>query len=427
MPRREIFLLTVKGERARPGLTAALTETMGKHNVTVLDIGQAEIHDMLSLGMLIEAPAEPGLNVLKEIVFMAHHLGLTVNFTPISAPDYERWVAEQTKPRFTVTLLTRRLQAQYLAIVTKIIFDNNLNIDSITRLSGRVSLRGLNSTNLKGQRSALQFEVSGKPRNVDQMREELFKVSLNQPVDIAVQDDDLYRRNRRLILFDMDSTLIQCEVIDELAKKANVGKQVAEITEAAMRGELDFKESFKRRMRLLKGMDENVLQDIAEGLPITEGAPRLIANLKRLGYKVGILSGGFTYFARTLQKKLGIDYVHANELDFKDGKLTGEVKGEIVDGNRKAELLQEIAKKEGLSLKQVIAVGDGANDIPMLKLAGLGVAFHAKPKVKEQAKVGISTLGLDGILYLLGVRDREALNEVGDETINEVLLPTAKL
>jgi len=427
MPRREIFLLTVKGERARPGLTAALTETMGKHNVTVLDIGQAEIHDMLSLGMLIEAPAEPGLNVLKEIVFMAHHLGLTVNFTPISAPDYERWVAEQTKPRFTVTLLTRRLQAQYLAIVTKIIFDNNLNIDSITRLSGRVSLRGLNSTNVKGQRSALQFEVSGKPRNVDQMREELFKVSLSQPVDIAVQDDDLYRRNRRLILFDMDSTLIQCEVIDELAKKANVGKQVAEITEAAMRGELDFKESFKRRMRLLKGMDENVLQEIAEGLPVTEGAPRLIANLKRLGYKVGILSGGFTYFARFLQKKLGIDYVHANELDFKDGKLTGEVKGEIVDGNRKAELLQEIAKKEGLSLKQVIAVGDGANDIPMLKLAGLGVAFHAKPKVKEQAKVGISTLGLDGILYLLGVRDREALNEVGDETINEVLMPNAKL
>lgn len=421
MPRREIFLLTVKGERARPGLTAALTETMGKHNVTVLDIGQAEIHDMLSLGMLIEAPAEPGLGVLKEIVFMAHHLGLTVNFTPISSPDYERWVAEQTKPRFTVTLLTRQLHAQYLATVTKIIFDNNLNIDSITRLSGRVSLSG-KRTMPKGTRSALQFEVSGKPRNVDQMREELFKVSLTQPVDIAVQDDDLFRRNRRLILFDMDSTLIQCEVIDELAKKAGVGKQVAEITEDAMQGKIDFKESFKRRMMLLKGMDESVLEGIANSLPITEGAPRLISNLKRLGYKVGILSGGFTYFAQYLQRKLGIDYVHANELDFKDGKLTGLVKGEIVDGNRKAELLQIIAKKEGLSLKQVIAVGDGANDIPMLKLAGLGVAFHAKPKVKEQAKVGISTLGLDGILYLLGVRDREAFKEGQDDSLNEVML-----
>jgi len=406
--RREIFLLTVKGERSRPGLTAALTETMGKYDVTILDVGQAEIHDMLSLGMLIEAPAEPGLNVLKEIVFMAHHLGLSVNFTPISSPDYERWVSEQTKPRFTVTLLSRRLHAKYLSIVTKIIFENNLNIDSISRLSGRMSLR---QTPTSACRSALQFEVSGKPRSVDNLREELFKVSLQHPVDIAVQEDDLFRRNRRLILFDMDSTLIQCEVIDELAKRAGVGKQVAEITESAMRGELDFKESFRKRMRLLKGFEEKELRNIADTLPVTEGAPRLISNLKRLGYKVGILSGGFTYFAKHLQSLLGVDYVHANELGFKDGKLTGEVKGEIVDGNRKAELLQAIAKKEGLSLKQVIAVGDGANDIPMLKLAGLGVAFHAKPKVKEQAKVGISTLGLDGVLYLLGVRDREALSE----------------
>lgn len=351
---------------------------------------------------------------------MAHHLGLTVNFTPISSPDYERWVSEQAKPRFTVTLLTRRLYANYLAIVTKIIFDNNLNIDMITRLSGRQSLK---NPDPKTRRSALQFEVSGKPRNVDQMREELFKVSLSQPVDVAVQEDDLFRRNRRLILFDMDSTLIQCEVIDELAKRAGVGKQVAEITESAMRGELDFKESFRRRMRLLKGMPESVLTDIADNLPVTEGAPRLISNLKRLGYKVGILSGGFTYFARKLQKELGIDYVHANELDFKDGRLTGEVVGDIVDGNRKAELLQEIARKEGLNLKQVIAVGDGANDIPMLKLAGLGVAFHAKPKVKEQAKVGISTLGLDGVLYLLGVRDREALNEVPNDRLKEVMMP----
>jgi len=231
---------------------------------------------------------------------------------------------------------------------------------------------------------------------------------MEHEVDVAVQEDDVFRRNRRLILFDMDSTLIQCEVIDELAKHAGVGPQVAEITEAAMRGEIDFQESFRRRMRLLKGMKEGVLQGIADTLPVTEGAPRLIANLKMLGYKVGILSGGFTYFARKLQKELGIDYVHANELDFKNGELTGEVKGTIVDAQRKAHLLREIAAKEGFSLKQVIAVGDGANDIPMLKLAGLGVAFHAKPKVKKEAQVGISTLGLDGVLYLLGIRDHEA-------------------
>jgi phosphoserine phosphatase SerB len=286
-------------------------------------------------------------------------------------------------------------------------------------------------------RSALELSVSGRPRNVDLLREELFKVgssaappppatfppltdaarsrrmgagqvSMTEPIDVAVQEDDIFRRNRRLILFDMDSTLIQCEVIDELAKKAGVGKQVAEITESAMRGEIDFQESFRQRMRLLKGMDESVLQGIADTLPVTEGAPRLISNLRRLGYKVGILSGGFTYFARRLQKELGVDYVHANELDFKDGKLTGEVKGEIVDAQKKAELLKEIAAAEGLSLKQVIAVGDGANDIPMLSLAGLGVAFHAKPKVREQARVAVSTLGLDGILYLIGIRDQEA-------------------
>ena len=285
--------------------------------------------------------------------------------------------------------------------------DAGLNLDTITRLS-RVQSNSGPSWGRDLKRFALQIEVSagraeGMKVKSQKFKEDLFKITLEEPVDIAFQDDDLFRRNRRMVFFDMDSTLIQCEVIDELAKFAGVGQQVADITEAAMRGELDFKESFRRRMMLLKGMDESVLKGIAETLPVTEGAPRLIATLKRLGYKIGILSGGFTYFAHVLQKAFGIDYVYANELDFKDGKLTGQVKGEIVDGKRKAELLQELAAKEGIQLKQVIAVGDGANDIPMLKIAGLGVAFHAKPKVKEQAEVGISTVGLDGILYLLGI------------------------
>jgi phosphoserine phosphatase len=205
----------------------------------------------------------------------------------------------------------------------------------------------------------------------------------------------------------MDSTLIEHEVIDELAKAAGVGDQVAAITERAMNGELDFTESFRARVALLKGLDEAVLSGIAANLKLSEGAEQLIRTLKVLGYKTAILSGGFTYFGRFLQQRLGIDYVHANELEIVAGKVTGNVVGQVVDGRRKAELLQEIAKKEGVDLEQVIAVGDGANDLPMLGIAGLGIAFRAKPLVKQNAKQSISTLGLDGILYLLGVRDRD--------------------
>jgi phosphoserine phosphatase len=228
-------------------------------------------------------------------------------------------------------------------------------------------------------------------------------------VDIAFQKDDIFRRNRRLVVFDMDSTLIEAEVIDELAKEAGVGEQVIEITEAAMRGEIDFNESFRRRVALLKGLDASVLERIAERLPLTEGATELVGHLKALGFKTAILSGGFTYFGHFLQQKLGFDYVYANELDIRDGKVTGEVVGTIVNGERKAQLLREIAEKEGVRLEQTIAVGDGANDLPMLSIAGLGIAFRAKPLVRQSAKQAISTLGLDGILYLIGFRDRDSL------------------
>ena len=400
---REIILLNVTGED-HPGITANLSDVLTRHGVNILDIGQAVIHDHLSLGMLLEVPPEAqSAPVVKDLLFEGHQLGLKVNFTPIDETEYEHWVGLQGKPRYIVTLLGRKLTAHNISRVSQVVAEHNLNIDSINRLSGRFSLQSDNPH----RRTCVEFSLRGEPADLAALRQAFLEITRDEEIDIAFQEDNLYRRNRRLIVFDMDSTLIQVEVIDELARAAGIGEQVSAITESAMRGEIDFQESFRRRLGLLKGLDESVLQGIAETLPITEGAERLISNLKRMGYTVGILSGGFTYFANHLQQKLGIDFVGANELDIKDGKLTGEVKGDIVDGAKKAELLQKMAAEMGIGLDQTIAVGDGANDLPMLGLAGLGVAFHAKPIVRENASHAISTLGLDGILYLLGVRDRE--------------------
>lgn len=401
---REILLINVSGPD-KPGVTSTVTDLLSRYDVNVLDIGQAVIHDTLTLGMVVEVPAQAESSpLLKDVLFACHSLDMAVRFIPIDEPEYEGWVTGQGKDRYIVTLLARKITARQIAAVTRIIAGQGLNIDNINRLSGRISLSG----DERDQKACVELSVRGAPRDLTRMRGEFLGVAGELGVDIAFQADNAYRRNRRLVCFDMDSTLIEAEVIDELAKAAGVGEQVAAITEQAMRGELDFTQSFKRRVAFLKGLDEAVLEGIAHRLPITEGAEKLIRALKALGYKTAILSGGFNYFGRYLQQKLGIDYVFANELVIEQGRVTGEVVGPVVDGRRKAELLQQLAQQEGLNLQQVIAVGDGANDLPMLSLAGLGIAFRAKPLVKQNAEHSISTLGLDGILYLLGVRDRDS-------------------
>jgi phosphoserine phosphatase len=401
---KEIILINISGPD-KPGVTSSVTSILAKHNVNILDIGQAVIHEALALGILAEFSGSESWPALKDVLFRVNELGLQSRFSPVTSESYSAWVADKGKERHIVTLLARKITAEHLAEVSNIIADYGLNIDNITRLSGRVDV--MDEPSETQSKSCVELSVRGEAANVSELKGRFLELSNELGLDVSVQKDDMFRRTRRLVCFDMDSTLIEAEVIDELAKEAGVGDQVIEITEQAMRGDIDFDESFRRRVALLKGLDESVLERIAGRLKLTEGAEKLLGNLNSLGYKTAILSGGFTYFARFLQKKLNIDYVHANELDIVDGKVTGEVVGTIVNGQRKAELLKEIADREGIVLDQVIAVGDGANDLPMLSVAGLGVAFRAKPLVRESAKHAISNLGLDAILYLIGMRDRD--------------------
>lgn len=398
--KNEIILISINGTD-RPGVTAALTEILAKNNAVILDIGQADIHNHLSLGIMFQSTDNNSGNILKELLFKSYELNVTIKFNPITQEAYTNWVNLQGKHRYIITILGRKLTARQIAGISKIVADQGMNIDDIKRLTGRIPLDESERT----PKASVEFSVRGTPKDKEMMKADFMRLSSEQEMDVSFQEESMFRRMRRLICFDMDSTLIDTEVIDELAIRAGVGEQVKAITESAMKGEIDFSESFRQRCKLLKGLDVSVMQDIAENLPITEGADRLMSVLKKIGFKIAILSGGFTYFGNHLKNKYGIDYVYANELEIEDGKLTGNYIGDIVDGKRKAELLRLIAQVENVDIRQTVAVGDGANDLPMISIAGLGIAFHAKPKVKETAKQSISTTGLDGILYFLGYKD----------------------
>ena len=397
----EIILINISGED-RPGVTAALTAILAKYDAGILDIGQADIHHSLSLGILAKTTPETSGDLMKDLLFKAYELGVNIRFSPVSKEDYADWVKRQGKNRWIITILGRKLTARHIALISEEIANQELNIDDIQRLTGRQPLEEGEEQKAK---SCVEFQVRGTPKDLTAMQKRFMEISSSEEFDISLQEDNIYRRSRRLICFDMDSTLIETEVIDELADRAGVGEKVRAITESAMRGEIDFCESFRRRVSLLKGLDESVMKEIAENLPITEGVDRMMTVLKRAGFKTAILSGGFTYFGNYLKQRFGFDYVYANELEIKDGKLTGNYVGEIVDGRRKAELLKLIAQVENVNISQTIAVGDGANDLPMLGTAGLGIAFHAKPKVKQTAEQSISTIGLDGVLYFIGFKD----------------------
>jgi len=407
-----VVLINITG-RDRKGLDAKFTGILAEYDVNILDIGQAVIHEHISLGILAEIPKTKDFSpIFKDMLFEGHNMGLKIDIKPIESENYEKWVHAQGKERRIITLLGRTLTAQQISAVASIIADNYLNIDSITRLTGRISLKKQRDN----PRACVQLSVSGTPLNLLDMRRRFMEISQKAGIDISFHVDNIYRKNRKLVVFDMDSTLIQAEVIVELAKLADVGEQVNKITESAMRGEIDFKESFRKRVALLKGIKQDQLIKISKDLPLTDGADLVTKTLKGLGYKLGILSGGFTFVGKYLKEQLGFDYMYANELDIENGVVTGKVVGDIVDGEKKAILLRQIAQKENLALEQTIAVGDGANDLPMISIAGLGVAFNAKPVVRQNASNAISSVGLDGLLYLIGLHEREIKQEVRQTT-----------
>ena len=398
----EIIQVNIYGED-KPGLTTALTGILANYDAFILDIGQANIHKSLTLGFLIKTTPSVSGFIMKDLLFKASELGVNIRFSSVDKEAYDAWVLRQGKNRYIITLLGRQVTARQIADVTKVVFDYGMNIDAIKRLTGRMPLEGVEVNTAK---SCIEISVRGV---LDEITRQNFQNDLmslpEQGLDISFQSDDIYRRSRRLICFDMDSTLVGTECIDELAERAGVGEEVKAITASAMRGEIDFTESFTRRVALLKGLDESVMEDIARNLPYNEGLERMMKILKMVGYKTAILSGGFTYFCKYLQQRFGFDYVYANELEIADGKLTGRYVGDVIDGKRKAELLRLLCQVEHINLAQSVAVGDGANDLPMLSTAGLGIAYHAKPKVRENARQSISSTGLDGVLYFLGLKD----------------------
>jgi phosphoserine phosphatase len=386
------ILVTVTG-RDRPGVTATLSEILAQKEAVLTDIEQVVVQGQLTLCLLVDLPRTS--DVLKELLFAAKQLGMALDFKPVGgepAGDLEPGPASQ---RYVITAIARSLGASHIHAIASTLAGEGANIEKISRLS-------------EGALASVEIHATLAPAgDPDRLKRALLGVAMRSSFDVALQREGLFRRSKRLVVMDMDSTLIRIEVIDELARAAGVHDRVAVITERAMQGEMNYDESLRQRVALLAGLEAAALERIAAELPLTEGADTLVRVLKRLGYRLAIISGGFSHAAEALKRRLGIDYAFSNNLEIEGGKLTGRVLGPIVNAQRKGELLEIIAQLEGVVLDQVVAVGDGANDILMLEKAGLGIAFHAKSKLREAADTSISGAGLDAVLYLLGITARE--------------------
>lgn len=387
----KIILVTVSGPDF-PGITARLMKIISEYSVDVLDMGQAVTHGLLSLSFVLGLNSDEknsNGNVLKDLLFEANMMGLTLSYKVV---EKNISTPEMDGDKFIVTCVSPTIvTASFVADLAQVLATFKINIERIDKVSPR-------------EFSSMEISTSiPKSLETKMLKEHLMQVSTKHKIDVAFLKDNVFRRNKRLIVFDMDSTLIQTEVIDELAELCGVGDEVRAITHRAMNGEIDFDESLKLRVSKLKGLETNRMQEILENLPLTPGVEEFIKTIKSLGYKVALISGGFNFFADALKIKLGLDYSFANELQIEDGKLTGHVTGTIVNANQKAILVKLIAQQENISLEQVVAIGDGANDLPMLATAGLGIAFHAKDVVRKAAQQHLSHGPMTSILYFLGI------------------------
>lgn len=392
-----IILVTVRGPD-RPGITARLTGIIAQDvSATLLDIEQSIVHKKLFLSLLIQFSkgSQTHQNLLKELLFAAKDLRMELSFEVFDA----KFMGESAPAhQYAITCVGQQIGAYPLYRIATALARKGMNIDKI----GKLTTHCLSSIEI----------VAHSPKVLDpkQISRDLLQLSTELGVDIAIQRYNLLRRAKRMIVFDMDSTLIAHEVIDELAKEAGVLKKVAAITKKAMNAEMDFATSLETRVKCLRGLPESALEKVYKRLKLTSGTERLLSVLRHLGFKTAVISGGFTYFTERLKDRLDLDYAFANQLEIRDGKLTGKVLGEIIDAQRKAFILQTLAQGEGISLDQVIAIGDGANDLPMLSRAGLGIAFHAKEVVRRKAPYVIHRAGLDAVLYLLGISEKELGN-----------------
>ena len=397
---QERVLVTVTGPDT-PGITAALTGVLASKGARLRDIEQVVVQGQLTLCLLVGLDSAPGSGepVLKDLLFTAKRMGLDLDFAVVS-PDQNGHAGQS---RYAVTAIGDGLDAGGVHVIADVLARHGANIEQIRQLSGE-------------RLGSLEIIVGlpPEPGLASTLRRDLIRVTADLDIDVAVQRERLTRRAKRLVIMDMDSTLIRIEVIDELAAMHGVGEQVSEITRRAMGGELDFEQSLRERVGLLRGLSVEKVHALAADLPITEGAREMLRVLRKLGFKTGVISGGFTFAAYALKDKLGLDYAYANEMVEADGVLTGEVKQPVVSPQRKADLLDAIAQREGIALEQTIAIGDGANDLAMLERAGLGIAFHAKPRLREQADTALRAGGLDRILYLLGLHAHDIAELLAD-------------